>query len=186
ADRRRQHLPGGVRREVGSGEPAEVVLDPAPGEEPLPAPGHRQNGDDHDPDRAEEVAEPGIAEHVDGLADVDLPEDVGGAKAGHDERRRDADRPPPHPLNDACTRRSASIASWMSRSECAGEIGSDSTSAPARSATGSSGCSGKRSRYAANRCTGRKWTLVPMFSSASACRYSSRVAPARSASTRTT
>ncbi len=42
-------------------------------------------------------------------------------------------------MKAACTRRSASIASWMSSSECAGESGSDSTVAPASSATGS-GC----------------------------------------------
>ena len=46
------------------------------------------------------------------------------------------------PRSAACTRRSASIASWMSASECAGESGSDSTSEPARSATGSDGWSG--------------------------------------------
>ena len=67
----------------------------------------------------------------------------------------------------------------MSSSECAGESGSDSTSAPARSATGTVGAR-KRSRYHASRCTGRKWMLVPICSSASARWYSSRVAPARS------
>ena len=126
----------------------------------------------------EEVLELGVAEDVDRLADVDLPEDVGDAEAGDDERRADPDRAASHPVKAACTRRSASIASSMSASECAGESGSDSTSAPARSATGSGGWSGKRSRYAVSRWTGRKWTLVPMFSSASASRYSSRVAPA--------
>jgi hypothetical protein len=56
--------------------------------------------------------------------------------------------------------------------------------APARSANGS-----RRSKPLAvprERCTGRKWMLVAMSSSASARWYSSRVAPARSASIATT
>ena len=69
-------------------------------------------------------------------------------------------------------------ASRMSSSECAGESGSESTSSPARSATGSGGWSGKRSRYQRSRWTGRKWMLVAIRSSASARWYSSRVAPA--------
>ena len=45
-------------------------------------------------------------------------------------------------MNRAWTRRTASTASRMSSSECAGESGSESTSSPARSATGSGGCAG--------------------------------------------
>ena len=90
----------------------------------------------------EEVLELGVAEDVDRLAEVDLPEDVGGAEAGDDERRADPDRAASHPVKAACTRRSASTASSMSASECAGESGSDRSSAPARSATGSGGWSG--------------------------------------------
>src|SRR5581483_11882153 len=187
ADRGREDLAGRVRREVRPRQPRQPVVDAAAGEQLLPAPRHRQHGDDHDRDRPEEVADVRAAEDVERLADVDLPDDVDGAEAGDDERRDDADRAPSHaPVNAACTRRSASIASWMSCSECAAESGSENTSAPARSATGSGGWSGKRSRYAVRRCTGRKWTLVPIFSPASASRYSSRVAPARSGSTRTT
>ena len=45
-------------------------------------------------------------------------------------------------VNDAWTRRSASTASAMSASECAGERGSERTSSPSRSATGRRGWSG--------------------------------------------
>ena len=47
-----------------------------------------------------------------------------------------------HPASEACTARSASTTAATSSSECAGESGSDSTSAPARSATGSGAWSG--------------------------------------------
>ena len=71
-----------------------------------------------------------------------------------------------HQERRSCTRRSAATASRMSSSECAGESGSDRTSAPARSVTGSAGwCGASRSRYALSLCTGRKWIDVPMFSS---------------------
>ncbi len=55
----------------------------------------------------------------------------------------------------------------MSASECAGESGSERISSPARSATGSRCCSGKRSRYQVRRCTGRKWIEVEIRSSPS-------------------
>ena len=185
ADRGRQDLAGRVRDEVRAGEPAEPVGDAARGEQQLPAPRHRQDRDEHDSGRREQVAEVRVGDHARRLGDVDLPEQVGGAETGDEERRGDAQRAA-HPPKRACTARSASIASRMSSSECAGESGSERTSAPARSATGSGGCSGKRSRYQLSRCSGRKWMLVAMPSSASACWYSSRVAPACSGSMRTT
>ena len=67
-----------------------------------------------------------------------LVQDVGDRAARDEERRRDA-QPVLHPASRACTRRSAATASRTSSSECAGESGSDSTSAPARSVTGSAG-----------------------------------------------
>ena len=147
ADRRRQDLPGRVRGEVRAHQPAQPVEDPACREQLLPAPGHRPDGDDHDRDRPEEVGEVRVAEDVERLPYVDLPDDVGGAEAGDDEGRADPDRAAPHrEVNEACTRRSASIASSMSASEWAGDSGSDRSSAPARSVTGSGGWSGNISR----------------------------------------
>jgi hypothetical protein len=61
ADRGRQHLAGRVRGEVGAGQPGEAVVDPAAGEQLLPAPGHRPDRDDHDRDAREEVRELGVA-----------------------------------------------------------------------------------------------------------------------------
>ena len=97
ADRGRQDLAGCVGGEVRPQQPAQPVVDAAAVEQLLPAPGHRPDGDDHDRDRREEVLELGVAEDVDRLADVDLPEDVGGAEAGDDERRADPDRAASHP-----------------------------------------------------------------------------------------
>src|SRR4029079_1440141 len=100
-------------------QPAQPVVDAAAAEQLLPAPGHRPDGHDHDRDRPEEVLELRVAEDVDRLADVDLPDDVGGAEAGDDERRADPDRAALHPaVNEACTRRSAPIASSTSASAC--------------------------------------------------------------------
>src|SRR5262249_26010603 len=159
-------------------QPAEPVVDAARAEQQLPPPGHRPDRDEHDPERGQEEADARVAEDVPRLAKVDLPEDVGQAEPGDHQRRDDADQPPAgQAVNAALTRRRASIASATSASECAGESGSESTSAPAFSERGSGGCSGKRSRYADSSCTGRKWMLVPICSSVSARWYSSRVAP---------
>ena len=78
-------------------------------------------------------------------SDVDLPDEVGEREPRQQERAADPERSL-HEAKRAWTRRSASIASSMSSSECAGESGSESTSSPARSATGSRGCAGNRSR----------------------------------------
>src|SRR5205085_9283667 len=40
SDRRRQHLPDRVRREVGADEPGQVLADPARTQKLLPPPGH--------------------------------------------------------------------------------------------------------------------------------------------------
>src|SRR5439155_1291877 len=109
-------------------EPPEPVLDATRREQPLPAPGHGRHGHDHDREREDEVPHTDAGEDVERLADVDLPEDVGRAQAGDDERQRQPKRPA-HPTNRACTRRSASIASRMSSSACAGDSGTGSTSA---------------------------------------------------------
>ena len=126
-----------------------------------------------------------VRDHPQRLAEVDLPDQVGEAEPGDEERQRDAKRAL-HLVREECTRPSAAITSAMSSSECAGESGSDRISAPARSATGSGGWSGRSSRYAVSLWTGRKWMLVAMFSSARSRWYSSRVPPARSASIRMT
>src|SRR6266540_5523497 len=187
ADRRRQHLGDRVADEVRAHEPGQPLADSARAEEKLPAPRHRQDARPHDPERPQNVAELRVGDHVRGLADVDLPEQVGGAEAGDDERPDNAKSPAAgHAPKRSCTRRSAAVASPMSASECAGESGSERISVPARSATGRGAWSGKRSRYQLSVCTGRKWMLVATFSAASARWYSSRVAPARSGSMRTT
>ena len=140
---RRQHLPCRVADEVRPRQPAQAIVDRPRLEQPLPAPRHRQHGHGHDRHRRRQPPVVRLAEDVDRLVDVDLPDDVGEAEAGDGERRGD-----PHaaslrhaslPVNLACTRRMASIASAMSSSEWAAESGSDSTSFPARSATGN-GC----------------------------------------------
>ena len=81
------------------------------------------------------------------LADVDLPEENGKEAARNGDLQRDLERARHgYRVKAACTRWSASAASSMSCFECAGERGSERTSAPALSATGSGGCSGNRSR----------------------------------------
>ncbi len=55
-------------------------------EQPLPAPRHRPDRDEHDRERGEEEAELRVREDVHGLAEVDLPDQVGDREPGHDER----------------------------------------------------------------------------------------------------
>src|SRR5919198_3477453 len=184
ADRRGEHLADHVRDEIRPHEPRKSVLHALRAQEPLPAPRHRPDGDDHDRERGQEVADPSVGQLVPGATEVDLPHQVCDREPGDDERPGDAQQPS-HPANRAWTRWRAAITSATSSSEWAGESGSESTWSPARSATGSGGWSGKRSRYHESRWTGRKWMLVPIRSSARARWYSSRVAPARSASMRT-
>src|SRR5580765_3117266 len=185
ADGRRQDLPRGVRHEVRPRQPGNGVVDALCPEQELPAPGHRQNGQQHQREREREVPRIRVRDHPQRLAEVDLPDQVGETEPRDEERQRDAQRTL-HLVREECTRPSAAITSAMSSSECAGESGSDRISAPARSATGSGGWSGRSSRYAVSLCTGRKWMLVAMFSSARSRWYSSRVPPARSASIRMT
>src|SRR4029079_15839857 len=125
-----------------------------------------------------------VGNHLGRLAHVDLPEQVADREAGEEQRRGDT-----HGAAHAARSRirpSASITSAMSSSEWAGESGSERISSPARSATGSGDCAGKRSRYHVNRCTGRKWIEVEIRSATSARWSSSRLRPKRAGSTRTT
>src|SRR5436190_725115 len=64
---------------------------PTRAEQLLPAPRHRPDGQDHDRDSTDEVAEVRVHEDVQRLPDVDLPEDVRGAETGDDERRQKPD-----------------------------------------------------------------------------------------------
>src|SRR4029453_13690985 len=166
ADRRRQDLPRRVGDEVRGGQPAHVVLDALRAKQKLPAPGHRQDRDHHQEEREQQVPRIRVRDHPQGLAEVDLPDEVSEAEPRDQERQGDA-KGPLHRVREACTRPSAAITSAMSSSEGAGESGRERLSAPARSATGSGGWSGRSSRYAVSLCTGRKWMLVAMFSSAS-------------------
>ena len=140
---RRQHLPRGVADEVRPRQPTQPLVDRARLEQPLPAPRHGQHRHRHDRHRRRQPPVIRLGEDVDGLVEIDLPDDVGEAQARDDERRGDPHAAPLRhaslPVNRACTRNRASIASAMSSSEWAGESGSDSTSSPARSATGSGG-----------------------------------------------
>ena len=152
ADGRRQDLAGGVRDEVRARQPPEMLDDPLRRQQPAPPHRHGQSGHDHDRDRQGEPPEVGRREDVPRLLDVDLEEDV----RDRQRRQREPDRDPhgsphvgearylgrPHAENRACARRTASTASRMSSSEWAGESGNESTSPPARSATGSGAWAG--------------------------------------------
>src|SRR5215831_1601756 len=169
ADRGREDLPDGVRDEVRAREPGEALVDAARTQQQLPAPDHRDDRDEDQEGRQRDPRRARVPNDVERLADVDLQQDVADGDTRDDEGRDQADAAA-HPVKRSCTRCSAAIASPTSASEWAGENGSDRTSAPARSVTGSGGWRGaRRSRYAVSRCTGRKWIDVPMFSSASAC-----------------
>src|SRR5581483_278119 len=136
--RRRQHLAERVGDEVGARQPRDAVVDAARREQPLPAPRHRRHGDERERGGQDEPRNAGGADHVRRLAEVDLREDVRDRKRRDEQRRTDAERAF-HPARRACTRRNAATASRTSSSECAGEKGSESTSAPARSVTGNGG-----------------------------------------------
>ena len=117
ADRRRQDLAGRVRDEVGTREPAQSVLDPLCSEQQLPAPGHREDGHDHQEEREQQVPGIRVADHAQRPAEVDLPDQVRGAEPGDEQRQGDADAAAAHRLNEACTRPSAATTSAMSSSE---------------------------------------------------------------------
>ena len=137
----RQHLPRRVADEVRPRQPAEPLVDGTRLKQPLPAPRHRQHRHRHDRHRRRQpVVRPG--EDVDRLVDVDLPDDVGEARPGYEQRRGDAHAAPLRRFAPREPRMHAAhgvdrvgdvVVEW------AGESGSDSTSSPARSATGS-GC----------------------------------------------
>ena len=88
----RQHLGDRRRREVGSGQPAEALVDAACRQQSLPAPGQREDRGDRDYGCEREVAEIGVREHVGRLADVDLPDDVRDRERGQQDRGHDTDR----------------------------------------------------------------------------------------------
>src|SRR5439155_3820957 len=133
--------------EVELRQPGERLVYALGGEQCLPAPGHTQRRREKDRVGAEQVPAIARADQVDCAPNVDLPEQVGDHPRAHDHLKRDPNRArDAHGKNFACTRRSASIASTMSSSEWAGDSGSESTSRPACSATGSGGWSVKRSR----------------------------------------
>ena len=95
----RQHLPTGVGDEVRTDEPTEPVVDRLRCQEPLPAPGHRPDRQHDDRDRSCEVAEVRVHEHVHGLAEIDLPDDVRGAETRDDERPGQPDQAPLHRIS---------------------------------------------------------------------------------------
>src|SRR6266545_956849 len=141
SDRGREHLARGVGDEIGARQPGHPVVDALGAQEQLPAPRHRQDRHDHQHECEQEIAEIGLLQHVPGTREVDLPEDVGRAEPGDEERQRDADRAS-HRFREEWTCCRAAITSAMSSSEWAGESGNESTSSPARSATGRAGWSG--------------------------------------------
>ena len=61
---------------------AKRVVDPLGGEHPLPAQRHRQRGEGHDRDGEREPGEVRVAEDLDGLLEVDLPDDVADRQPG--------------------------------------------------------------------------------------------------------
>ncbi len=93
ADRRREYLACRIGDEVGPRQPGNAVLDALRPQHQLPAPRHREDRHDHDREREEEVERVGVRDHVDRLADVDLPEDVRGAEPRDEQGQRDANRP---------------------------------------------------------------------------------------------
>src|SRR5256885_586142 len=100
-------------------------MDTARGEQALPPPRHRQDTPGHDPHRKQEPAGVRVHEDVPRPREIDLVQQVPDAQAGDSERREYANGTP-HAENRAWTRWTASIASRMSSSECAGDSGSDS------------------------------------------------------------
>src|SRR5205823_5433861 len=101
--------------EVGAHEPREPVVDPARGEQLLPAPGHRPDRKHHDREREEEVADAGVRQDVPDPPDIDLPDDVRGAEAGNDERRRDPEGTPPQVSDNLGIRRTEAYALGRAR-----------------------------------------------------------------------
>ncbi len=140
ADRGGQDLTRRVGDEVSPGQPRQPLVHALRPEQPAPALGHRHDRERHDRDREQEPPRARVGEDLGGLADVDLPDEIGDREARQRERREDAD-PALHAPRSRI-RPSASITSAMSSSEWAGDSGSERISSPARSATGSDGWSG--------------------------------------------
>ena len=105
--------------------------------------GHRHDGEVMIATASRNHRESRRARTSHGLADVDLPDEVARSREPvNDKRRRRRGGPRFMRREPAWIAPEASIASRMSSSECAGDRGSDRTSSPARSATGSDGWSG--------------------------------------------
>src|SRR5262249_58237872 len=81
---------GRAPSEVGAGEPGSGAAPAAGTQDPPPPPRHRPDRADHDREREQPPAGARVAEDVAGLPEIDLPEDLGGAESGDDERQRDA------------------------------------------------------------------------------------------------
>ena len=137
-DRSREDLSNRVRDDVRTGQPGKGLVDTSHAQQHLPAPGLWRHRDDGEERRQPEPGRIGVGDDVACPAEVDLREDVGDREAGDHEGGAEPHRLAlQHRAKRSCTRRRASIASRMSSSEWAGESGSESTSAPARSLTGS-------------------------------------------------
>ncbi len=94
AEGRRQHLARRVRDEVRAEEPADVVVDPADGEQLLPAPGQRDQREDQDRERRCDVPEVRARKDVGRRVEVDPRDDVPDAQTADDERRAGPRRSP--------------------------------------------------------------------------------------------
>ena len=120
--RQRWAAPAPPRRRRSTRQPAEPVLDGTRAKELLPAPCHRNDGHGHDRHGGRQPPVIRVAQDLDRLVEVDLPDDVGDTQAGDEQRRGSpnaASLSRSLPVNRACTRRKASIASAMSSAEWA-------------------------------------------------------------------
>ena len=74
--------------EVGARQPGQPLAHPLRREQPLPALRHRDDGQDHDRDREQEPPRARVGEHVGGLAEVDLPDEVRDGEAREERASR--------------------------------------------------------------------------------------------------
>ena len=77
ADRGGQDLAGGVGDEVRPGQPRQPLVHALRLEQAAPALGHRHDGQRHDRNREQEPPRTRVGDDVGGLADVDLPDEIG-------------------------------------------------------------------------------------------------------------
>ena len=95
SERRREHLAGRVRDEVGTSQPRDALVDRMRGEQPPPAQREHRDGRGHDHDRQREPGEVRIGEDVERRAEVDLPDEVRD-RGGRQDERPDLTRPTRH------------------------------------------------------------------------------------------